>query len=37
MGRELQFDRNIRIVRAARLPYVSRMATNAILSEKKQR
>jgi len=27
------FDRNIRIVRAARLPYVIRMATNAILQE----
>ena len=27
------FDRNIRIVRAARLPYVTCMATNAILSE----
>jgi AraC family transcriptional regulator of adaptative response/methylated-DNA-[protein]-cysteine methyltransferase len=27
------FDRNIRIVRAARLPYVVRMATNAILPE----
>jgi AraC family transcriptional regulator of adaptative response/methylated-DNA-[protein]-cysteine methyltransferase len=27
------FDRNIRIVRAARLPYVTSMATNAILSE----
>jgi AraC family transcriptional regulator, regulatory protein of adaptative response / methylated-DNA-[protein]-cysteine methyltransferase len=31
--RENSFDRNIRIVRAARLPYVTGMATNAILSE----
>src|ERR1039457_6193476 len=31
--RENSFDRNIRIVRAARLPYVTCMATNAILSE----
>jgi AraC family transcriptional regulator of adaptative response/methylated-DNA-[protein]-cysteine methyltransferase len=31
--RENSFDRNIRIVRAARLPYVTWMATNAILSE----
>jgi AraC family transcriptional regulator, regulatory protein of adaptative response / methylated-DNA-[protein]-cysteine methyltransferase len=30
---ETHFDRNIRIVRAPRLPYVIRMATNAILSE----
>jgi AraC family transcriptional regulator, regulatory protein of adaptative response / methylated-DNA-[protein]-cysteine methyltransferase len=30
---EKPFDRNIRIVRATRLPYVIRMATNAILSE----
>jgi len=29
----IQFDRNIRIVRAVPVPYVSRMATNAILSE----
>ena len=27
------FDRNIRIARGSRLPYVIRMATNAILSE----
>jgi AraC family transcriptional regulator, regulatory protein of adaptative response / methylated-DNA-[protein]-cysteine methyltransferase len=30
---EKSFDRNIRIARAARLPYVTCMATNAILSE----
>jgi AraC family transcriptional regulator, regulatory protein of adaptative response / methylated-DNA-[protein]-cysteine methyltransferase len=30
---ENSFDRNIRIFRAARLPYVTGMATNAILSE----
>jgi len=31
--RENSFDRNIRIVRAAQLPYVTAMATNAILLE----
>jgi len=32
-SRENWFDRNNRIVRVARTPYVTRMATNAILSE----
>ena len=31
--RGISFDRNIRIVRVPRMPYVIRMATNAILSE----
>jgi AraC family transcriptional regulator of adaptative response/methylated-DNA-[protein]-cysteine methyltransferase len=33
-SRKKSFDRNIRIVRAPRLPYVTCMATNAILEEK---